>query len=64
LPLESGPGPPFDPAHDSSGEGATQPEYLCVRERRVNGAKKERKKRKKKSAEDETEKKREKKACI
>lgn len=24
--------PPFDPVHDSSGEGATQPEYLRARE--------------------------------
>lgn len=30
--LSSASGPPFDPARDSPGEGATQPEYLRVRQ--------------------------------
>ena len=59
--LSSGPGPPFDPVHDSSGEGATQPEYLRVRETSERSKKKEeRKKRRTRSRERERKRQREK----
>lgn len=44
LLASSGPGPPFDPVHDSSEEGATQPEYLRVRETSERSKKKKRNK--------------------
>lgn len=44
LPLERS-WPLFDPVHDSSGEGATQPEYLRVRETSERSKKEEKEKR-------------------